>query len=277
MRLLLYAILFVACFNSRASFATERERCSPAGQGFGERLSVSLTSPEYYRKKGSVRHSSESFKTPENPKAFASPTYNCSMITLDGKQFLAMAAPSRENLPAFYQVLRQYNVTDLVRLTPAIYKNKEESFPYWVGHVNIHPKSGRPTIELDGREMNYFFTDCWNNHEGYEPARLIAAVKAVMANDGPNQMIAVHCHAGIGRSGTFIAAYALIRDIDEQLAQGVSPDQIRVSVNKVVWQLVLGRPCMVAGLPQYMSLYNVVEEYIDMKSRERCLQRPRLH
>jgi len=247
-----------------------------------ERLSVYFTNPEDCHKKGARWHYKANFKTPENWKTFssrypypvaflynlASPIYNCSIITLDGKQFLAMEAPTRENLPSFCQVLHQYNASDLVRLTPAIYKNEENSFPYWEGHINIHPKTGRQTLVLDGRELNYFFTDCWANHEGYEPARLIALVKAVMANENPDQMIAVHCHAGIGRSGTFIAAYALIRDIDKQLAQGVRPDQIRVSVTKVVWQLFLQRPFMVARLPQYVSLYKLVGEYIDMKSHE---------
>ena len=178
-----------------------------------------------------------------------------------------MEAPGKENLNAFYSLLTRFKVTDLIRLTPAVYETRENSYPYWEGHINIHPKTARLTIELDGREMHYFCTDLWEDHQGIEPKRLIALVKAVMANGGPEQMIGVHCRAGVGRTGTFLAAYELIRDIDEQIARGVPIDNVQISVDKVVWILSLQRPFMVARFPQYVSLYRLVTTYMEFMKK----------
>ena len=73
----------------------------------------------------------------------ASPDYNASIITLNGKRFLAMEAPTKENVSAFNAILKQYHVTDLVRLTPAASHNREDCFPYWEGHLDIDAKTGK--------------------------------------------------------------------------------------------------------------------------------------
>jgi protein tyrosine phosphatase len=131
--------------------------------------------------------------------------------------------------------------------------------------MNVRKGNGRPTIEIAGREMNYFFTDRWEDHEEGDPERLIALVKAVMGNERESQMVAVHCRAGVGRTGTFLAAYALIFDIDEQVSRGVCIDEIEVSVDKVIWQLSLQRPFMVAQFSQYRTLYELVDRYVSMR------------
>lgn len=242
-----------------------------------DRWAVYFTNPEECMEGHTNGCYRELYRVPEDWKAWgsrcsypgafcynvASPSYNASVITLHGKSFLAMEAPGSGNLDTFCGLLTQFNVTDLIRLTSAMEGTRENSYPYWEGHINIHPKTARPTIELDGREMNYFCTDLWENHEGIESGRLIALVKAVMANDGPEQMIAVHCRAGVGRTGTFLAAYALIRDIDEQIASGVPVDDVRISVDKVVWELSLQRPFMVVRFSQYVSLYRLVTSYME--------------
>lgn len=244
-----------------------------------ERWSVYFINPEECQKPGGIGIYKEQFQTPKGwekwgsrypyPGAFsynlALPSYNASVVILHGQKFLALEAPTKENVSCFFEVLAQWGVTDLVRLTPAVYDNKENSFPYWEGHVHVNKKNGRSTIKVDNREMNYFFTDCWEDHEGIDPERLIALVKAVMENESKNQMIAVHCRAGVGRTGTFLAAYALIRDIDEQMARGIGIDEISVSIDKVIWQLSLQRPFMVARFSQYRSLYVLVDSYVFMR------------
>jgi protein tyrosine phosphatase len=193
----------------------------------------------------------------------AYPGYNASIITLDGKQFLAMEAPTRRNLKEFCEMLCQYGVTDLVRLVPFCEDGKERTAPYWEGYINVNPTHGNVTITLNGREMNYIMTDCWRDGQAIEPERLIALVKAVMANKNPQQVIAVHCHAGVGRTGTFLAAYELIRKIDEQIAHGVPADRVQVSVDRVVLEISLQRIYGVGSFVQYLSLYKLVGLYLD--------------
>ncbi len=240
-----------------------------------DRWAVYFTNPEECMNGDASGRYRELYRVPEDwkewssrcsyPGAFsynlAQPSYNASVIILHGKSFLAMEAPGADNLNTFCGILTRFKVTDLMRLTPAVEGTKESCYPYWESHIKIHPKTARLTIELDGREMNYFCTDLWENHQGIEPERLIAIVKAVMANDSPEQMIGVHCRAGVGRTGTFLAAYALIHDIDEQVARGVPVADVQVSVDKVVWELSLQRPFMVARFSQYVSLYRMVTSY----------------
>ena len=223
-------------------------------------------------------HRRDRFQVPENRKQcgfhdvphlsgalgynLASPSYNASIISINGKQFLAMGAPTEETRKAFFILLSDYGVTDLVRLTPATEGGHEGAFPYWDGRINVSPENARPTLCFSGREIRYFFTDRWVDQQSFDTDRLVALVKAVMAHDGPTQLIGVHCHAGIGRTGTFLAAYELIREIDQQRSRGVNIDKIQVSVDKVIWELSFQRLFAVGTFSQYESLYRVVGLYL---------------
>lgn len=214
-------------------------------------------------------------QTPSNYKSFgsryrypgsfnynlASTQYNASIITLNGKAFIAMEAPTNENFKTFCQVLDQYQVTDLVRLTPAQGDHRENSIPYWEGHLGIN-LNGKTTISIAGREMNYYATDLWKDHEGIEPKSLIAIVQSVKSQESASSMIAVHCRAGIGRTGTFIAAYELMREIDQQIASGKDIDHLEISIDQIIWELSLQRPFMVTKFSQYESLYRLVSDYV---------------
>lgn len=193
----------------------------------------------------------------------ASPGYNASVVTLGKKQYLTMEAPTKENEEEFIQILTQYGVTDLIRLVPLCEGGVERTAPYWEGHINISPKTGQTTVTLGGREMNYYATDYWFDQQAFDPERLIALVKAVMANKDPQQCIAIHCHAGIGRTGSFLAAYELIFEIDEYLSQKIPINRLPISVDKVVWAISLQRISAVGTFSQYVMLNQLVGIYID--------------
>ena len=256
---------------------TEDELKSRFDQMIAERCQVyfvSLTDTESKTyQKGQYRPSyaiPETFKTWgsrfSSPGSFnynlASTDYNASIITLNGQLFLAMEAPTSQNFETFFSILSQYRVTDLVRLTAAVEDNKESCFPYWEGHLNINPNTGKNTIEWAENEINYYFTDRWENHKGIEPQRLIALIKDVQS-ESTDKIIAVHCKAGVGRTGTFLAAYSLIHEIDSQLASGIDIDHIQVSVDKVIWELSLQRPFAVAYFSQYLTLYQLIGSYVE--------------
>lgn len=201
----------------------------------------------------------------------ASPRFNATIVSIQGLRFLAMEAPTERNVSDFFQVLDDYGVTDLVRLTP-IYEEKRQRdccFPYWEGREDIHPITGRSTLHItEDREIHYFPIDSWVNHKGEDPKRLLALVNAVRNASNPeDKMIAVHCHMGVGRTGTFIAAYALIHAIDNQLIRGRAPQNIEISVEKVVWELSLQRPFLVTHHAQYKTLYELVSLYLQKMAR----------
>lgn len=193
----------------------------------------------------------------------ASTDYSASIIHLAGKHFLGMESPNEHTLATFFSLMEEYQVSHIVRLTPAyeVRKARGVTYPYWEGRTDIHPQSGLPTLKIGGSEINYIATDCWENHEGLEPERLLALVRTVML-DNP-EMVAVHCHGGIGRTGTFIAACALITEIDRQLANGVAPNEIKVSIDKVIWELSLQRALLVPHFSQYLTLHQLVNHYLN--------------
>ena len=194
----------------------------------------------------------------------ACPGYDASIVLLGGKTFVAMHAPTKQNEKEFFDLLRQYAVTDLVRLTPWMERGCERTVPYWDGRTNINPRTWRPTIVDDGREMNYVMTDLWGDQQGIEPGRLIALVKAVMSSADPCQVVAVHCHGGVGRTGTFLSAYRLIQEIDAQRARGIPADQIQVSVDRAIWEVALQRIYGIGSFSQYLSLHQLVGAYLQM-------------
>lgn len=246
-------------------------------QMIADRWSTYFVNAEDFGKEGAWGQWREEYQIPENWESWysrypapglptynlASPDYNASIVILQGIHFLAMEAPCEKNVNVFFQVLDDYKVTDLVRLTQVYEKGRENCFPYWEGRMDIHSVSGRPTLKIASHEMNYFPTDCWENHQGIEPKKLLALVKAVRSTSATDQkIIGVHCRAGAGRTGTFIAAYVLIREIDMQIANGVDVDQLEVNIDKVIWKLSLQRPFAVTHFPQYLALYQLVDHYI---------------
>jgi len=237
-----------------------------------------FTNPESYGRKDFLGIWKKSYEKPANWKNWHSrypyplansynlafSNYNASIVTVHDIHFLAMEAPCEKNLDVFYQVLNLYSVTDLVRLTATHHKNREACYPYWEKIQNIHSENGRPTLKIANREINYFATDCWVDHEGIEPEKLLALVKAVKASiKNDPKMIAVHCRAGVGRTGTFMAAYILMHDIDRQIAEGTDIDKLEISIDKVIWELSLQRPFAVTHFPQYLTLYQFVNYYLN--------------
>lgn len=255
---------------------TEAELKNRFEQMQAERWSVYFINPEDRLKPNSVGQYRPLYAIPSSFKSWgsrfafscafdynlATPDYNASIIILDHRHFLAMEAPTQANLPAFYRLLDRYHVTDLVRLTCAYSNNRENSFPYWEGRIDINPTNGKNILHLNGRELNYFFTDCWENHEGTEPQKLYSLVKAVMEQETDSQMIAIHCRAGVGRTGMFLAAYTLVHEIDHQIANGADIGSIQISIDRVIWELSLQRTFMIDKYQQYEDLYRFVNWYI---------------
>ena len=76
-------------------------------------------------------------------------------------------------------------------------------------------------------------------------------LKAKKLYDPSKGPLAVHCGGGVGHSGTFIAAFYLINEIDKQIKSGMSADRVQISVESLVANLLYGRKTI--SISQFVS------------------------
>lgn len=204
-------------------------------------------------------------------------SYNSSSLQIGKRRFFALEGPLEEHVTYFFSLLTNWRVAHLVRLTgDCDSSGTPKCYPYWqdrivqkecatflripvIGSIEISPSS------WGTKEILYEVWPDWQDHHGVDPQRLIEAANRVRKGIAEDEIIAVHCSAGVGRTGTFIASICILDAIDEQLAQGIDPHDVRVSIAKLFLYLNFHRPWMVAKPGQYLTLYRMAEWYLHEK------------
>lgn len=225
-----------------------------------------IASPDYLKATipnniGTIRHAPFDYNSLDK-------SYNASAIYINGHHFIALREPTAITLNAFFNLLLNQRVSILVRLNQAKEYFQRHKFLYWgkyvvyeSNHAFIQPK----VIEEDGVTIGlpipYFYTNEWQDHKGVPVHELYQLVQKVretygkIQNPGP---IACHCKAGVGRTGTFIAAYVLAHMFDIL-------DPSEISIEAIVLKLSIQRPAMAATKEQYSSLYEFCDYYLAKK------------
>jgi len=181
------------------------------------------------------------------------PSYNSSSIIINNLHFLAMEAPRKHLLLDFFDLLKKYNVKCLVRLLQT-----HETDPYWKDI--LEKKEDFHVLNIpNGISLPYYFIDTWEDNDGCSPEKLLKLVLDVQKNNFP--LIACHCLGGVGRTGTFIAAYAIVDALRKQKIQN---EKIEISIEKIVAALSIQRFLMVAQANQYLTLYRLVDCFRQM-------------
>ena len=190
-------------------------------------------------------------------------SFNSSNIVIGANCFLAMEGTRSMEEKAFFSLLASYQVTHLVRLTPE-YDVRRKCHPYW---KNRREKTENGTffhLPLRGGSrfpIHYYEVENWVDHQGMDPRSLIELIQNIRSTyDLEKDLIAVHCSSGVGRTGTFIAAFILLNEIDRQVMQGMP---VHLSIEELVLKLSLQRKYMVSHLAQYQTLYDVVKLYLE--------------
>lgn len=198
------------------------------------------------------------------------PSYNSSNVTLNGYRFLALEGPQKPaHVSNFKRLLVNYDVKKVVRLTGDIEGGKFKSENYWHGNVE-QTADGKTIFKLTLPEeehtqpysLNYYTIDHWADNTGGDHETLLNLVQKVRKDYQPGEIIAVHCSAGVGRTGTFIAAFLLLDEIDKQLKNGKSVDNLKFSIEETVYKLSLQRAYLVGETTQYLTLHKLVQEYL---------------
>lgn len=201
------------------------------------------------------------------------PCYNSSNIILNGFKFLALEGPQRpDHVDQFKKLLINYNVQQIVRLTSDLEDGVFKSENYWDDNT-FDDEYGNKFISLTLNEeekrkpyiYKYYALDNWADHTGADPNILLDLVQQVRNNHVPGEIIAVHCSAGVGRTGTFIAALLLLDQIDKQLDSGISAADIELSIQELVYKITLQRAYLVGERSQYLTLHKLVRQYLTQR------------
>ncbi len=200
-------------------------------------------------------------------------SYNSSSIAIGKRRFFALEGPLEEYVPYFFRLLCNWKVSFLVCLTNEIdRKGTPKCYPYWQNRIVQRDEGQFLRIKVEGfREqpdswdtvdIPYVFWPDWIDNQGVEPKRLIKEANLVRANTKNEDIIAVHCSAGVGRTGTFIATICLLDEIDKQLENGIKPADVHINIAQLFLYLNHYRPWLVTQPSQYVTLYRTVEYYL---------------
>ncbi|KFQ83372.1 Receptor-type tyrosine-protein phosphatase kappa, partial [Phoenicopterus ruber ruber] len=209
--------------------------------------------------------------------------------------FIAAQGPLPGTVVDFWQMIWQEKVSVIVMLTGLVEQNKIKCEQYWpeqeqvygdftVTLNNIRTTTGLVTrifcLQKAGcalpRAVEQFHYLLWPDHGvPRNPAQLLCLVEVVNKRslEAPAGPVLVHCSAGIGRTGTFIA-------LDFLLKMGKAEG--KVDVFHCVQRLREQRVSMVQTKEQYTFLYEVLLEGLlcgttgvpveSIASHVRCLQ-----
>ncbi|MBI3508502.1 MAG: hypothetical protein HY069_02545 [Chlamydiia bacterium] len=147
-----------------------------------------------------------------------------------------------------------HKVTHLVRLTDSHEGEEKKCHPYWEGllrkssdeeYLDIPTEAGVYSIRA-------FDMAHWRDHHGIDPNELLAMVLRVRKelSSDKNGLLIVHCSGGVGRTGTFLAALAIVDAIDKG---------IPLSIEEIVYRLSLQRVKCVYTPKQYITLHRLAE------------------
>ncbi|XP_068781728.1 receptor-type tyrosine-protein phosphatase mu isoform X3 [Struthio camelus] len=187
--------------------------------------------------------------------------------------FIAAQGPLPGTVVDFWQMVWQEKTSVIVMLTSLVEQNKTKCEQYWpeqeqvYGDFTVTLSNTRTTSGLVTRIFHLQKAGCdlprlveqfhyllWPDHGvPRNPAQLLCLVEKVnkRVSEDPAGPVLVHCSAGIGRTGTFIALDFLLK---------MAKAEGKVDVFRCVQRLREQRVSMVQTKEQYTFLYEVLLE-----------------
>ncbi|XP_010220017.1 PREDICTED: receptor-type tyrosine-protein phosphatase T-like [Tinamus guttatus] len=187
--------------------------------------------------------------------------------------FIAAQGPLPGSVVDFWQMIWQEKTSVIVMLTDLVEQNKTKCEQYWpeeeqvYGDFTVTLNNTRSTTGLVTRTFRLQKTGCalprlveqfhyllWPDHGvPRNPTQLLYLVEKVnkTVSENPTGPVLVHCSAGIGRTGTFIALDFLLK---------MAKAEGKVDVFRCVQKLREQRVSMVQTKEQYTFLYEVLLE-----------------
>ncbi|MEQ2262201.1 hypothetical protein XENORESO_001073, partial [Xenotaenia resolanae] len=190
-------------------------------------------------------------------------------------EFIATQGPLPSTVADFWRMIWETGTRTIAMLTQCYEKGRIRCHKYW-------PEDNKPmTVFSDiliskvSEEVlpdwthghyilvKHFNYTSWPEHGVPEScSTLIKFVKAVRAHRHDNSTIVVHCSAGVGRTGVFVALDHLIQHVR---------DHDFVDIYGLVAELRSERMCMVQNLAQYIFLHQSTLELLNNKGNSQSI------
>uniref|UniRef100_A0A8C2ISE1 protein-tyrosine-phosphatase n=1 Tax=Cyprinus carpio TaxID=7962 RepID=A0A8C2ISE1_CYPCA len=192
--------------------------------------------------------------------------------------FIATQAPLAHTVQDFWRMVWEWKCHSIVMLTELKEREQEKCVRYWPAEGSVSfgdyvLELKRDTLcetfsirdmlclqEKQTRLVRQFHFHGWpeigSPSDGKGMIDIIAAVQKQQQQSGNNPIV-VHCSAGAGRTGTFIALSNILERVK---AEGL------LDVFQTVKSLRTRRPHMVQTVEQYDFCYRVVQDFVDIYS-----------
>ncbi|XP_016403102.1 phosphatidylinositol phosphatase PTPRQ [Sinocyclocheilus rhinocerous] len=199
-------------------------------------------------------------------------------------EFIATQGPLPSTVADFWRMIWETGTKTIVMLTQCFEKGRVRCHQYWPEDnkpvtvfadiiitkltEDVHPDwtVRALRVERHGSYMivHHFNYTSWPEHGVPESSStLIQFVKAVRSHRGhDNTTNMVHCSAGVGRTGVFIALDHLIQHVR---------DHDFVDIYGLVAELRSERMCMVQNLAQYMFLHQSTLDLLSAKGNSQSI------
>ncbi|XP_035699732.1 receptor-type tyrosine-protein phosphatase alpha-like [Branchiostoma floridae] len=190
------------------------------------------------------------------------------------KKFIAAQGPLETTVDDFWRMIWEQDTVTIVMVTNLVEKNKRKCTQYWP--IRDNSKYGTILVTLEdtttlvdyvirtftvklttanspARAVTHFHFTSWPDHGvPQSPLGMMKFIRRVKTSNprgrGP---IVVHCSAGVGRTGTFIAIEAM---------QEMMAAEGRVDVHGFIGQMRHNRHSMVQTVDQYVFIYRALLE-----------------
>ncbi|XP_052092481.1 receptor-type tyrosine-protein phosphatase mu-like isoform X2 [Mytilus californianus] len=188
------------------------------------------------------------------------------------KAYIATQGPKKITLSDFWQMIWQENVDTIIMVTKLVEGDKKKCDQYWPESTHKQVLIGKFTLEmLEEKENTVYIYRCiqlscehtdrtvhqfhftqWPDHDVPDKTHLVNFYRKVKSRptNGSGPMV-VHCSAGIGRTGTFLALDALY---EHGKTTGF------VNIMEYTHMMRQDRMNMIQTVEQYATVYDVLVE-----------------
>lgn len=201
---------------------------------------------------------------------------NASPIPLPMTTYISAQGPLPQTVPHFLAYISLHKIRHVVTLTMPKEVHKgvlcDKCYPWWeadnfpitlpnetvINYLACRhiAKAGAESYvqRLYSSFIQHHFT-FWHDSKAPDLNLFYQLLKKIPPNQGP---ILVHCSAGIGRSGTFIAAHSLINEALVHLHQGTAAHAIPVDIETRIFEMRRHRASMVQTNVQVQCIIEVL-------------------